>query len=35
MFKKVLIAEDMGFINSGIKAELGKLYIAKIDYIRY
>ena len=35
MFKKVLIAEDMDFINSGIKAELGKLNIEQIDYIQY
>ena len=35
MFKKVLIAEDMDFINSGIKAELTKLGIPEIDYIQY
>ena len=35
MFQKVLIAEDMDFINSGIKAELRKLNIKQIDYIQY
>ena len=35
MFQKVLIAEDMDFINSGIKAELSKLNIGQIDYIQY
>lgn len=35
MFQKVLIAEDMDFINSGIKAELSKLNIDQIDYIQY
>ena len=35
MFQKVLIAEDMDFINSGIKAELSKLNIGKIDFIQY
>jgi DNA-binding NarL/FixJ family response regulator len=35
MFQKVLIAEDMDFINSGIKAELNKLNIGQIDYIQY
>ena len=35
MFQKVLIAEDMDFINSGIKAELRKLNIGQIDYIQY
>ena len=35
MFKKILIAEDMDFINSGIKAELTKLGIAQIDSIQY
>ena len=35
MFQKVLIAEDMDFINSGIKAELSKLNIKQIDYIQY
>lgn len=35
MFQKVLIAEDMDFINSGIKAELSKLNIEQIDYIQY
>ncbi|REE81910.1 DNA-binding NarL/FixJ family response regulator [Lutibacter oceani] len=35
MFKKVLIAEDMDFINSGIKVELSKLDIEQIDYVQY
>lgn len=35
MFQKVLIAEDLDFINSGIKTELSKLNIAQIDYIQY
>ncbi|MBT8316043.1 MAG: response regulator transcription factor [Lutibacter sp.] len=35
MFQKVLIAEDMDFINSGIKSELNKLGIAQIDYVQY
>ena len=35
MFQKVLIAEDMDFINSGIKAELTKLGIRQIDYVQY
>ncbi|SNR37091.1 response regulator transcription factor [Lutibacter flavus] len=35
MFKKVLIAEDMDFINSGIKAELSKLGITQIDDVQY
>lgn len=35
MFQKVLIAEDMDFINSGIKAELTKLGIGQIDYVQY
>lgn len=35
MFKKVLIAEDMDFTNSGIKAELAKLEIQEIDYAPY
>ncbi|WP_456460619.1 DNA-binding response regulator [Lutibacter sp.] len=35
MFNKVLIAEDMDFINSGIKAELAKLEIKQIDYVQY
>ena len=35
MFQKVLIAEDMDFINSGIKAELTKLEIKEIDYVQY
>ena len=35
MFQKVLIAEDMDFINSGIKAELAKLGIKQIDYVQY
>ncbi|MDO9274758.1 MAG: response regulator [Lutibacter sp.] len=35
MFQKVLIAEDMDFINSGIRAELTKLEIKEIDYTQY
>ncbi len=35
MFKKVLIAEDMDFINSGIKSELTNLGIEQIDYVQY
>lgn len=35
MFQKVLIAEDMDFINSGIKSELAKLEIQQIDYVQY
>ena len=35
MFQKVLIAEDMDFINSGIKSELTKLGIGQIDYVQY
>ena len=35
MFQKVLIAEDMDFINSGIKSQLAELGIAQIDYVQY
>lgn len=35
MFKKVLIAEDMDFINSGIKSQLSELGIPQIDYVQY
>jgi len=35
MFKKVLIAEDMDFINSGIKSQLANLGIAQIEYVQY
>lgn len=35
MFQKVLIAEDMDFINSGIQVELKKLKIPQIDYVQY
>ena len=35
MFQKVLIAEDMDFINSGIKSELIKLEIKEIEYVQY
>ena len=35
MFKKVLIAEDMDFINSGIKSQLMNLGIEQIDYVQY
>ncbi len=35
MFQKVLIAEDMDFINSGIKSELIDLKIPKIEYVQF
>lgn len=35
MFKKVLIAEDMDFINSGIKTQLANLSIPEVDYVQY
>ncbi|WP_298369424.1 response regulator [uncultured Lutibacter sp.] len=35
MFKKILIAEDMDFINFGVKSELEKLGIEKIEYVQY
>jgi len=35
MFQKVLVAEDMDFINSGITSELQKLEIPKIDFVQY
>jgi len=35
MFQKVLIAEDMDFINSGIKSQLSELGIPQIDYVQY
>lgn len=35
MFQKVLIAEDMDFINSGIKSQLAELGIEQIDYVQY
>ena len=35
MFQKILIAEDMDFINSGIKTELSKLNIEKVDSVQY
>lgn len=35
MFKKVLIAEDMDFINLGVRSELEKLGIQEIDYVQY
>ncbi|MGV8947198.1 MAG: response regulator [Lutibacter sp.] len=35
MFQKVLIAEDMDFINSGIKSQLMNLGIQNIDYVQY
>lgn len=35
MFEKVLIAEDMDFINSGIKSQLAELGIPQIDYVQY
>ncbi|PCI00786.1 MAG: response regulator [Flavobacteriaceae bacterium] len=35
MFQKVLIAEDMDYINSGIKSELKTLKIPQIDFVAY
>lgn len=35
MFRKVLIAEDMDFINSGIKSQLKNLGIHQIDCVQY
>lgn len=35
MFQKILIAEDMDFINSGIKTELSKLKIEEVDSVQY
>jgi len=35
MFRKVLIAEDMDFINSGIKSQLTELGIENIEYVQY
>ena len=35
MFQKVLIAEDMDFINSGIKSQLSELGIPQIEYVQY
>ena len=35
MFKKVLIAEDMDFINSGIQSQLTSLGIEQIEYVQY
>jgi DNA-binding NarL/FixJ family response regulator len=35
MFEKVLIAEDMDFINSGIKSQLTELGIKQIEYVQY
>ncbi len=35
MFQKVLIAEDMDFINSGIKSQLSDLGIPEIAYVQY
>lgn len=35
MFQKILIAEDMDFINSGIKSELMKLGIQQIHDVQY
>lgn len=35
MFQKVLVAEDMDFINSGITSELQKLDIPEIDFVQY
>ena len=35
MFKKVLIAEDMDFINFGVKSELEKLGVEVIENVQY
>lgn len=35
MFQKVLIAEDMDFINSGIRSQLTALGIPQIEYVQY
>lgn len=35
MFQKVLIAEDMDFINSGITSELKKINIHQIENVQY
>ena len=35
MFKKVLIAEDMDYINFGVRSELEKLGVQEIDYVQY
>jgi len=35
MFQKVLIAEDMDFINSGIKSQLEDIGIKHIEYVQY
>lgn len=35
MFKKVLIAEDMDFINFGVKSELEKLGVEEIENVQY
>lgn len=35
MFQKVLIAEDMDYINSGIRSELDTLGIPTIDFVTY
>ena len=35
MFKKVLIAEDVDIINSGIKATLEAMSIAEIIHVSY
>jgi len=35
MFQKVLIAEDMDFINSGIKSQLESIGIKHIEYVQY
>lgn len=35
MFKKVLIADDMDFINLGVRSELEKLGIKEIDNVQY
>lgn len=35
MFKKVLIAEDMDYINLGVRSELEKLGVKEIDNVQY
>ena len=35
MFQKVLIAEDMDFINNGIKSQLSDLGIPEIEYVQH
>lgn len=35
MFEKVLVAEDMDFINSGVEAVLKELTISNVDHVQY